>query len=55
VVDFLLKAVVLLEVLEVQVWVWVVGVLWMRRLWAWRVSVVVSMVVLGVGSELVVW
>jgi hypothetical protein len=52
VVDFLLVAVVLLEVLGKEVWVLVVGVLWMKKRWAWKISVGVSKVVLGVGDEL---
>jgi hypothetical protein len=56
VVDFLLVAVVLLEVLGEWVWVQVVGVLWMKMQ---MVSVGVSKVVLGVwdelGRHLLVW
>jgi hypothetical protein len=52
VVDFLPVAVVLLEVLGKGVWVWVVGVLWIKKWWVWKVSVGVSKAVLGVGDEL---
>jgi hypothetical protein len=57
VVDFLLVVVVLLEVLGEEVWVPVVGVLWRRKRWARKVSVVVSKVVLGdeLGRRLMVW
>jgi hypothetical protein len=48
VADFLLVAVVLLEVLGK--WVWVVGVLWMRMQWVQEVSVI--SVVLGAGDKL---
>jgi hypothetical protein len=44
--------VVLLEVLGKEVWVWVVGGLWMKKQWARKVSTGVSKVVLVVWDKL---